>query len=568
MMLDKDAVSAMIEEWRRPKGIRAFTISFVLLCLMLVIAFITYGSGSSVLFLPHLMYGPIIMASVLFRTPGGIVAGLLAGLMLGPLMQSPDMPPGIQDTLNWVMRMFFFMVMGGVGGFISHCYNDHLDNTQDKSFHDRLTGLPNLQALYRRLDELLTAEKAGQHKEVTLSILAISNLKQIVATLGYRSSSVIISQIAERLSKEGELPEDSLFRIQENSFAVLAVDVNVDEFIKKCRMITKHLEDPFYFDNIPVAVDMHLGFSCSCSTGDSRDEMIQKAGIAVYNAEKNKTLYTEYSSRDDSNSVERLALLGSLKKAIDTSQLTLFLQPKVSIADGNLVGVESLIRWQHPELGLLTPDMFISEAENTWLIHPLSLFAVKEGLDQIKCMASGGYKMKLAINLTAHAIQDRILIARLIKSVREMGIDAALMEIEITERFLVTEFDVAREILGVLKKMGASIAIDDFGTGYSSVHYLQELPIDTVKIDQSLVANIASSDLSRSLIRHMIEFNRELGITTVAEGVETEEQFSILGDMGCDVAQGYYIGKPLPCEEFRQWIESSPWKVSKRAATN
>ncbi len=561
----KETISAMIERWRRPKGFRAFAVLLVLLLLMLLITFIISRSGSSVVFLPHLMYGPIIMAAVLFRTPGGIIAGFLAGLMLGPLMQSADMPAGIQDTLNWVMRMVFFMLMGGVGGFISRCFNDHLDSTQAKAFHDPLTGLLNIQALYRRLDELLNEEDAEQEKEVTLAILTISNLKQIVASLGYRSYSAILRQIAERLSQEGELPVDSLFRIQDNNFAVVAVDVNVDEFIKKCRMITKHLEDPFSFENIPIAVDMHLGISCSCNSGDSRDEMIQKAGIAVYNAEMNKTLYTQYSASDDSNSVERLALLGSLKNAIDTSQLTLFLQPKVSIADGYLVGVESLIRWQHPELGLLPPDMFIPEAENTWLIHPLSLFAVKEGLAQIKCMASGGYDMKLAINLTAHAIQDRILIARLIKSVREMGIDAALLEIEITERFLLREFDVAREILGALKKMGASIAIDDFGSGYSSVHYLQELPIDTVKIDQSLIVNITSSELSRSLVQHMIEFNRELGITTVAEGVETEEQFGLLGGMGCDVAQGYYIGKPLPCKEFRQWLGSSPWKVSKRA---
>ena len=565
MMPDKDTVSAMIEEWRRPKGIRALAVSLVLLFLMLVIAFITYRSGSSVLFLPHLMYGPIIVASVLFRIPGGIIAGLLAGLMLGPLMQSPDMPPGIQDTLNWVMRMFFFMLMGGVGGFISRCYNDHLDNTQDKSFHDTLTGLPNLQALYLRLGQLLEQKSPGHPKDVTLAILTISNLKQIVTTLSYRSSSVIISQIGQRLQEQGRMPAGSLFRIQDHSFAVIAVDVPVDDFIKKCRMITKHLEDPFYFEDIPITINMHLGISSSRESGNDKDAMIQKAGVAVYNAEKNKTLYAEYSTQDDSSTVERLALLGSVKKAIDTSHMTLYLQPKVSIVDGCLVGVESLIRWQHPELGLLTPDMFIPEAEKTWLIHPLSLFVVKEGLAQIQCMASGGYDMKLAINLTAHAIQDRMLIARLIKSVRETGIDASLLEIEITERFLVTEFDVAREILGALKKMGASIAIDDFGTGYSSMHYLQELPIDTVKIDQSLVANIASSDLSRSLMRHMIEFNRELGITTVAEGVETEEQFNILAEMGCDVAQGYYIGKPLPCEEFRQWIESSPWKVTKRA---
>jgi diguanylate cyclase (GGDEF)-like protein len=564
MMPDKDTVSAMIEEWRRPRGFHAFAVLLVLSLTAVLITGIVFITGGAVSIYPHLMYGPIVLASVLFRTPGGIFAGMVAGLLLGPYMPLSTEQAIPQEPFNWIMRMCFFMLMGGVGGFISRCYNDHLDNTQDKSFHDRPTGLPNLQALSRRLDELLSEEKAGQHKEVTLAILTISNLKQVVATLGFRSSSAIINQIAERLSKEGELPEDSLFRIQENSFAVIAVDVNVDNFIKKCRIITKHLEDPFFFENIPIAVDMHFGISCSCSTGDSRDEMIQKAGIAVYNAEKNKTLYAEYSSRDDSNSVERLALLGSVKKAIDTSQLTLFLQPKVSIADKKLVGVESLIRWQHPDLGLLTPAMFIPEAEKTWLIHPLSLFAVKEGLAQIKCMASGGYDMKLAINLTAHAIQDRILIARLIKSVREMGIEAALLEIEITERFLVTEFGVAREILGALKKMGASIAIDDFGTGYSSVHYLQELPIDTVKLDQSLVANIASSDLSRSLIRHMIEFNRELGITTVAEGVETEEQFNILAEMGCDVAQGYYIGKPLPCEEFRQWLETSPWKVSKR----
>lgn len=560
MLPDKDSISVMIEEWRRPRGIHALAVVIILVLMALLITGIVYMYGGTVSIYPHLMYPPIILASVLFRMPGGIVAGLIAGLLLGPYMPLSTVQEIPQQSFNWIMRMGFFMGMGAVGGFISRCYNDHLDNTQEKSLHDPLTGLQNLQSLYLRLEHLFDEEEFTK-KEIILAILSISNLQQIVSTLSYRSSSVIIRQIADRLEQEGDLPADSLFRIQDNNFAVVAVDVNIEDFIAKCRMITKHLEEPFLFEGVPITVNMHLGIASSKADGENIEELIQKAGIAAYKAEKNKTVYAVYSVEDDSDSVERLTLLGSMKKAIDTSELTLYLQPKVSMADGVVVGVESLIRWQHPEKGLLSPYMFVPEAENTWLSHPLSLFAIKEGLAQMKCLGKSGFDIKLAVNLTAHNIQDRIFIARFIKSVRESGIDVSRLEIEITERFLLTELDAARDALGILKKMGASIAIDDFGSGYSSVSYIQEFPIDTVKIDQSIIANVATSSLSRSLIRHMLEFNKELGITTVAEGVETEEQFNLLAEMGCDIAQGYYVGHPLPCREFGNWLASSPWKV-------
>ena len=561
MELADRELNQYVEKWRKPRGIIALLAVFFIIVLLLgggVIVFLTGGTGYVWV---HLMYVPIILAAMLFRIPGGIIAALAAGIIVGPYMPLDVANNVSQETANWVLRTFFLLLMGGLAGFLSFCFNHQLDCSMKQSRHDRLTGLPNLLALSEELARL-NLEATGGSTNIALAIIQISNFPQIINTLGYRSLDTFSKDIGRRINKDDH-PFKELFCLRDNSFAVLDTDVTLHDFIDHCRRITEILQEPFYFEDIPVTIDMHIGISHSPLPQANIEEIIHKASIAVFNAEEGKLLYKTYSKKDDHNSVERLALLGSMKDAIDNNELILFLQPKVTFAEGRIMGAEALIRWQHPTLGLLSPGMFIPEAEKTWLIHPLSLFAIRAGLDQIRRWENAGYDLKLSINLTAHNIQDRSLIVELINLIKDYGINPAHLEIEITERFLLTDMDTAVEVLNSLRNLGVEVAIDDFGTGYSTMNYIQKLPITAVKFDQSLIESLDSSKLSQSVIRNLINATKELNITTVAEGVENKELFDKLTELGSDIAQGYYVSKPLAENDFDLWLSSCPFTLNK-----
>ncbi|MEW6517959.1 MAG: GGDEF domain-containing phosphodiesterase [Thermodesulfobacteriota bacterium] len=550
---------SLIENWRKPAGSRAAGVIFTILLLLAAVTAIVYYTGGTSFSWLHLMYVPIIIAAAVFRIPGGTAAALAAGLLLGPYMPL-DVPRHIpQETTNWLFRILFFLIAGILTGLFSQWFNDQIDRTRQQSLHDPLTALPNHLSLQIFLRQIL--DRPGNSRApVALAVIIISNLQQIIDTLSYRSANVLCLQIADRL-RSTSLPQATFYKLQNNILAIAAHDLELQHFLDLCRQVTQNLKDPFYFEEIPVIINMHVGVVSNEENRESPDEMIQKASIAAHFAEEQNLLYSAYNKNFDTGSVKRLSLLGTMKEALLADELILFLQPKVAISTGKIVGAEALIRWQHPQYGLLSPELFVPEAEKTWLIHPLALFAVKAGLRQLQHWKNAGHELTLSLNLTSHNIQDRGLIAELIDLVKLFNINAANLEIEITERSLITDMKTAAEVLTSLKNIGAKISIDDFGSGYSASSYLQTLPVDAVKIDQSLIVNLFSSPLNTSLVKHMLAAARDLKLTTVAEGVESKELFDMLGEMGCDLAQGYYISKPLSENEFNGWLSSSPWRL-------
>lgn len=550
---------SFIESWRKPAGSKAVGVIFIIVILLGAVTAIVYYTGGTSFSWLHLMYVPIIIAAAVFKIPGGVAAALAAGLLLGPYMPL-SVPTGIpQETTNWLFRIFFFLIAALLTGLFSKWFNDQIDRAQQQSLHDPLTNLPNHLSLQIFLRQVLDRPE-NSRVTVALAVIIISNLQQIIDTLSYRSANVLYLQIAERL-RSTSLPQATFYKLQNNILAIAAHDVELHHFINLCRQVTQNLKDPFYFEGIPVITNMHVGVASNEENGESPDEMIQKASIAAHFAEEQNLLYSAYNKKFDTSSVKRLSLLGTMKQALLANELILFLQPKVAIATGKIVGAEALIRWQHPRHGLLSPELFVPEAEKTWLIHPLALFAMRAGLQQLQHWKNAGQDLTLSINLTSHNIQDRSLIAELIELIKHFNINAANLEIEITERSLITDMKTAAEVLTSLKNIGTKISIDDFGSGYSASSYLQTLPIDAVKIDQSLVGNLFSSSLNTSLVKHILAAARDLNLTTVAEGVESKELFDLLGEMGCDLAQGYYISKPLSENEFNGWLSTSPWHL-------
>lgn len=555
-------LSAEIEHWRTPKGRRAAIAALAIIILIGAVTGLVYSTGGTVFAWLHLMYVPILLAAAAFRVPGGIIAALIAGLTLGPFMPL-YVPKGIpQEPLNWVFRIAFFVLVGTLSGLIAKWLNDQLDLVKRQSRFDLLTGLPNLLSLEERLQKVLQRKK-DREQPVFLAILNIANIAEIVETLGYRSENSLIRQVATRLAGAGPV-QDNVFKLHNNIFAFLSTDKGLDAFIEQCNWIAHLLKEPFLFENIPVSINMYFGIAGAEADAAKAHEAIQKASIAARIAESRRILSSVYSKEDDTCSVQRLSLLGTLNDAIKNAELELYYQPKVSMKGNTVVGAETLMRWHHPKQGMIPPDMYLPAAENTWLAHPLALFALEAALVKLRQFAEKGMSIKLAINLTAHNVQDRTMIAELVEMIKKSGVNAANLEIEIMERSLVTDMQSAAEALRSLKSIGASIAIDDFGTGYSTASYIQNLPVDAVKIDQSLIMNLGSSKLSRTLVGRIIEAARELGLTTIAEGVESEEIYNTLHDLGCDIAQGYYISRPLADHDFSAWLESSPWRVGQR----
>jgi EAL domain-containing protein (putative c-di-GMP-specific phosphodiesterase class I) len=554
-----DGFGSFIEDWRNPKGYRAAIAAAAIGPLIAGVGVLVYFTGGTVFVWAHLMYVPIILSAAAFRVPGGIVAGLAAGLVLGPLMPLHAPTGTAQETANWTFRIGFFVLIGSLTGLIAKWLNEQLDRTRRQSLTDLQTGLGNLLSLQKTLSGILSAKK-GPRGSMLLAVLDIANAQEAINTLGYRSAGALVPQIVERL-RAINIPSLSLFRLPGQRFAIMAEDGELHEFIAQCKQILRLFEKPLYYEAIPVVLNPYIGIAEPDEGATDPDNVIQKASVAAHTAATRGTLYSTYSKKDDATSVETLALLGSLNEAIKNSELELYFQPKIEIKNNRVEGAEALIRWVHPTKGLIRPDAFIPQAEKTWLVHPLSLFAVRRGLDQLKKWEGEGLDLTVAINLTANNMQDRSFISELIELVRDYRIDASKLEIEITERTLVTDMDAVREALNSLKNMGASVSIDDFGEGHAKIDLLEMLPIDALKIDQKFIKNLNSSRLSKSVVPRVIEIAKELNVKTVAEGIESEEILAKLKDLGCDMAQGYYISRPLSEEDFSAWLKSPPWKV-------
>ncbi|MEA2167233.1 MAG: hypothetical protein QOF76_533, partial [Solirubrobacteraceae bacterium] len=272
--------------------------------------------------------------------------------------------------------------------------------------------------------------------------------------------------------------------------------------------------------------------------------------------------WQRYEMEQDQHSIQRLALAGELRRAIENGELVLHYQPKIDVASGRVVGAEALCRWQHPTLGLVMPDDFVPMAEHTGLITPLTKTVLNIALAQIARWRDAGNRMSVAVNLSARSFLDSQLLDELPGMLEAWGVDPALLELEITESMIVGDPERARAVLGRLNDLGVTLAIDDFGTGYSSLAYLRALPVDEIKIDRSFVMEMAGTDSGETIVRSIIDLAHNLGLRAVAEGVEDQGLLTRLTELGCDVAQGYYISRPLPVARFEQWMASYPLRTT------
>ena len=420
--------------------------------------------------------------------------------------------------------------------------------------HDALTGLPNREAFYVHADR---AVAAASHREggAAVMIVDLDRFKEVNDTLGHHSGDILLQQAAVRLQaalREGDI----LSRLGGDEFAVLLPHVESGEVAEQvAQRLCDALEEPFELHGLTVHLEASAGIALHPEHGEEIETLMQRADVAMYVAKGTTSSYELYSTRHDRHSPARLALLGELRHALDNDEFELHYQPKVRLSTGVVEGVEALVRWRHPERGLVPPDEFIPLAEQTGVIKPLTAWVLDSALAQCRTWRAGGLDLNVAVNLSVRNLLDAHLPEAVAALLRKYELPASKLELEITESTIVADQIRALDVLARLDGMGVGLAVDDFGTGYSSLAYLKDLPVRELKIDRKFVNNMTEDGDDAFIVRSTIDLGRNLGLQVVAEGVETQEAWDQLAALGCDTAQGYFLSRPLPAVDLATWVD-------------
>jgi diguanylate cyclase (GGDEF)-like protein/PAS domain S-box-containing protein len=436
------------------------------------------------------------------------------------------------------------------------------DRVQHLAYFDALTGLPNRNTQYNRLLGHIRTD-TGRDKRLGLLLLDLNHFKEINDTLGRAAGDEILKQVGQRL-QSAVMDRDIVARPGGDEFSILIFDLagakDINAVIEK---VVKALDSPFIIENLPIRIEASIGVALYPDHGDAPDTLYQRADVAMHFSKSSGVSHIVYDPAQDKHSTQRLSLMGELHYSIEHEGLQLYYQPKISMKTGWITGVEALLRWVHPNRGMIPPDQFILPAEQTGLIHPLTRWVKLAAIRQYKAWHDAGTELNIAINISARNLLDPKLPSSVAEQLRAAGVSPNCMTFEITESAIMADPVKALEILVRLHEMGIRLSIDDFGIGYSSLVYLKKLPVDTIKIDKSFVINMIHDKNDAVIVRSTIDLAHNLGLEVIAEGVESEEIWNRLTEMGCDTAQGYYMCRPIPADQLSQWLKESPWAEGK-----
>jgi diguanylate cyclase (GGDEF)-like protein len=428
----------------------------------------------------------------------------------------------------------------------------HLSEIEHQALHDGLTGLPNRDLFHARVDEALV-EARQRNARVAVLLLDLDRFKEINDTLGHQSGDLLLQALAKRL---GTLirTTDTVARLGGDEFAVVSPGAgDTDSALQLAERISAGLEDPFVLDGLTLEIEASVGIALFPEHGEDVEALIRHADVAMYVGKKTHRPNL-YSVKDDHYSPDRLALVGELRRAVAQSELVVHYQPRVEMGSGKTRSVEGLVRWEHPDRGLLSPAEFLPLAEHTGLIRPVTRYVLDSALADCASWQQAGLPTGVSVNLSPRDLLDFELADEVESMLAKHGIEPALLELEITENTILTDPERVRAVLGRLRELGVTLAIDDFGTGFSSLGQLKRLPVDIVKIDKSFVLNMAHDENDDVIVRSTIELGHNLGLRVVAEGVETQETWDRLAALGCDTAQGFYLSRPLPKLVLDDWL--------------
>ncbi|AGA85052.1 EAL domain-containing protein [Stutzerimonas stutzeri] len=438
-------------------------------------------------------------------------------------------------------------------GVLTHYIGIYEDITRSKLAHqhierlaytDNLTNLGNRPYFIRSLEERFAA---GAEPRLCLLLVDIDNFKRINDSLGHQTGDKLLTSLARRL-RNGLSQQSVLARFASNEFALLFDDMELDEGLRLADQVLRVLDKPLFVDKQLISVSASLGLACSPQHGRDPETLMKHAGQALHKAKANgKNQVQIFTEALHAEANYKLFVENNLRRALTQNELEVFYQPKLCLRSGQLQGLEALLRWNHPEKGMIRPDQFISVAEETGLIIPIGKWVLREACRMgVRLSALGHGKPQIAINLSPKQFSDPDLLGSIASILLEEQLSPGQLELELTESLLLDATEETRQQLIGLKALGLTLAMDDFGTGYSSLSYLKKFPIDVIKIDRSFIKDIPDNQDDMEITSAVIAMARKLHLKVVAEGIETAEQLKFLRHHRCDIGQGYLFDKPIP----------------------
>jgi diguanylate cyclase (GGDEF)-like protein/PAS domain S-box-containing protein len=439
--------------------------------------------------------------------------------------------------------------------------NRHLrqarDQAQHQALHDGLTGLPNRTLLRDRLQQAILGvgrEEAG----LTLLMMDLDRFKDVNDTLGHHTGDELLLQVGARL-RSALRASDTVARMGGDEFAVILPMARTAEVAARVAdALVRALEQPFTLAGQAVSIGASIGIAVFPEHGADAKTLLRHADVAMYAAKRSGGGYAVYSCKHDAHHPERLTMIGELRNAIENDQLVLHYQPKVSLRTGRSDRVEALVRWQHPERGLVPPDQFIPLAEQTGLIKPLTHWVLDTAIRQCRIWRNSGMDIAVGVNLSMRNLHDPELVGLVAQLLKSYALEASALKLEVTESALMTDPQRAVDCLVRLRAIGVEVAIDDFGTGHASLSYLKQMPVGEIKIDRSFVRDMHKDKNDFMIVRSTIELAHDLGLRVIAEGVEDQATWDLLASLGCDLAQGYLMSRPVPEGDLRRWFTDDP----------
>lgn len=465
----------------------------------------------------------------------------------------------LYETVRGLIPVVFVLGLLIVGGLasITRGYRRLLDTERagalHESLHDALTGPPNRTLMGDRLDQLLIAGARGG-LTTGLLLMDLGRFKEVNDTFGHDYGDELLRQIGPRLRtrlRNG----DTIARLGGDEFAILLPNVgSLAAATAVADALQLALESAFHVEGVDLDIEASIGVVVSGQHGDDASTLLQHADTAMYVAKGRDLGVFAYEQETDTHSPGRLALLGELRRAIENEELFLHFQPKLGISTGEVIGVEALVRWDHPTRGTVYPDDFVPLAEHTGLMAPLTRFVLIAALTQAKSWSDQGFPLQVAVNLSARSLLDEHLPRQVAELLAAHEVPARLLKLEVTESAIMADPARASRLLRRLADLGVEISIDDFGVGYTSLGQLKNLPITELKIDKSFVMTMNQDTSDALIVQSVIDLGHNLGLTIVAEGVENAAVLEQLSAYGCDDAQGYHFCRPIPAGTIDEWL--------------
>jgi len=427
-----------------------------------------------------------------------------------------------------------------------------------QAMHDSLTGLPNRALFDDRLGNSV-AVAVRENKPVALLVVDLNRFGEINKTLGHGIGDLLLEQVAARL-QDVVRSSDTVARLAGDEFAVLlSTGASLSGAVSAAGKIIEALKEPVVLDGHRLAVGASIGVALFPAHGSDGTTIVRHAGMAMAEAKRNNSGFAIFAGTDENESLHEMSLASDLHHAVAKGELVLHYQPVVGLESGHICGAEALLRWQHPEHGLISPAVFIPLAERTGEIEELTRWVLDSVLSRCHGWQTLGYDFPISINISAVTLHNPEFSDQVADLFRKWSVSVDRLKLEITESAIISDVVRATETVTRLHEMGVRISIDDFGTGYTSIAYLRRLPVAEVKVDKSYVLNMIRNTDDAVIVRSVIELGHNLGLQVIAEGVEDVDTWNLLVDHGCDAVQGFYVSRPVDALAFEHWLAESRW---------